>query len=99
MFELFFLFSLSKIVRFFFYILQSEKDGSYYLGQTSNLQDRLKRHNQGRSRYTKNRGPWKLVYQESFTSRSEAVRREQECKRKHSREFIEALINDPENTG
>ena len=80
---------------FFFYILQSEKDDSYYLGQTANLKDRLKRHNQGRSRYTKNRGPWKLVYQEEFTSRSESVRREQECKQKHSREFIEALINHP----
>ena len=76
-----------------FYILQSEKDGSYYLGQTANLEDRLKRHNQGRSRYTRNRGPWKLVYQEEFSSRSEAVRREQQCKKRHSKEFIEKLIN------
>ena len=87
--------SFIRIVSYFFYILQSKKDGGFYLGQTADLEDRLKRHSQGRSRYTKNRGPWILVYKEEFASRSEAVLREQECKKKHSREFVESLINNP----
>jgi len=28
------------------YIMQSLKDGSYYIGSTSNLEDRIERHNQ-----------------------------------------------------
>ena len=66
------------------YILQSAA-GKYYIGQTGNLTERLSRHNSGRSRYTKSRGPWELVYSEAFNTREEAIRREQELKRKHSR--------------
>lgn len=50
----------------------------YYVGQTSNLEDRLKRHNHGRSKYTKSGIPWKLVYKESFETRSEAMKKGKE---------------------
>jgi putative endonuclease len=39
------------------YILKNEKDGSYYIGSTQDLDARLERHNQGRSKYTKAKGP------------------------------------------
>ena len=58
------------------YILQSEKDGKYYIGSTDNIELRLIRHNRGYSRYTKGKGPFKLVYKEEFESRSEAKKRE-----------------------
>ncbi|WP_425593919.1 GIY-YIG nuclease family protein [Marinifilum flexuosum] len=35
------------------YILQSQMDQSYYIGYTSNIENRLTYHNQGRSRYTR----------------------------------------------
>jgi putative endonuclease len=38
---------------YFVYILQSERDGSYYVGHTGNLEGRLRRHNEGRSRDTR----------------------------------------------
>jgi len=34
---------------YFVYILQSQRDGSYYIGHSNNLEYRLKRHNEGRS--------------------------------------------------
>ena len=77
---------------YYIYILQSEVDGSYYIGQTNNLEDRLRRHNEGRSNYTRSKKPWKLVYTEKFNSRKEAVRREVEIKSKKRRFFIEQLI-------
>jgi len=43
------------------YILQSEKDNSVYVGNTGDLTDRFKRHNEGRVPSTKDRLPWKLV--------------------------------------
>jgi putative endonuclease len=79
-------------VIYYIYILQSEVDSSYYIGQTNNLDDRLRRHNEGRSNYTRSKKPWKLVYTEKFDSRKEAVRRETEIKSKKSRAFIEQLI-------
>jgi putative endonuclease len=69
------------------YILESLKDGSYYVGSTNNLEDRLKRHNEGRVAYTKPKRPWELVY-------SSAAKREYEIKKHKSREFIEALIKN-----
>jgi len=77
---------------YFVYILQSERDGSYYIGHTSNLEDRLKRHNEGRSVYTRAKVPWKLVHQEGFDSRSDAMKREREIKAKKVRDYIEHLV-------
>jgi len=74
------------------YTLQSVKDAGYYVGHTNNLEDRLKRHNEGRSGYTCGRGPWKLVYREVFDSRAEAMQREQEIKRKKSKAYIDYLV-------
>ena len=76
------------------YIIQSLEDSSYYIGQTDNLDDRLKRHNQGRSKATKNKRPWKLVYTEEFETRSEAMKREYEIKRKKRKSYIEWLIKN-----
>lgn len=75
------------------YILQSEKDGRYYIGSTDDLGKRLARHNSGYSRYTKNRGPFKLVYKEEFASRSNAKKREYYIKSLKSRPAIEKLIS------
>jgi putative endonuclease len=77
---------------YFVYILQSERDGSYYVGHTADLKRRVQRHNDGRSTYTKAKAPWKLIYQEQFFSRSEASRREREIKGKRNRAYIEQLV-------
>jgi putative endonuclease len=61
---------------YFVYILQSEQDGSFYTGQTADIEDRLRRHNEGRSKYTSLKRPWKLVYFEKFNTRAEASQRE-----------------------
>ena len=65
---------------YFTYILQSETTDSLYIGSTNNIEDRLIRHNGGRNKYTKNRGPWILLFAVSFESRSEAMRLEKELK-------------------
>ena len=67
-------------------------DGTYYIGSTQNLEERLQRHNQGRSKYTKNKRPWELVYYEQFEDRPTAVRRESQIKGRKSKEFIETLV-------
>jgi putative endonuclease len=77
---------------YYVYILQSEEDGSYYIGHTNNLKERLERHNHMRSSYTKAKKPWKLIYQKEFSSRSEASKREHEIKEKKNRAHIEQLV-------
>jgi putative endonuclease len=78
----------------YIYILQSEKDNSFYIGETDNLKERLKFHNKGLQRYTRNKIPWKLVYFEKYPNRREALKREKEIKRKKSKRYIEWLIKN-----
>ena len=77
---------------YFVYILQSEIDESYYVGSCGDLNERLRRHNEGRSLYTKAKRPWKLVYSEEREDRSAAVKREAEIKGKKRTAFIEDLV-------
>ena len=77
---------------FYLYIIQSQKDGSYYVGSTKDLVRRLKRHNEGRSKYTKGRRPWELVYNEEYPDRPTAMKREQEIKRRKDKLFIANLV-------
>jgi putative endonuclease len=76
----------------FVYILQSEKDGSYYKGCTDDLKARLARHNSGRERYTRKKMPWKLAWSTEKGSRSEAVLLESKLKNLRSRSRIEEFI-------
>ncbi|WP_425593781.1 GIY-YIG nuclease family protein [Marinifilum flexuosum] len=77
------------------YILQSQMDQSYYIGYTSNIENRLTYHNQGRSRYTRKKIPWILIYSEKYNSKRDALIREKFLKKQKSRVFIEELISSP----
>ena len=62
------------------YILQSLKTNRYYIGQTSDMDQRLIMHNSGHVKSTKNHRPWKVVYSETFQNRSNACKRELKIK-------------------
>ena len=64
------------------YILRCA-DGSLYTGITTNIQRRTDEHNgigKNGARYTHNRRPVTLVYQETLADRSQASKREIEIK-------------------
>jgi putative endonuclease len=67
-------------------------DGSYYVGTTLDLEQRLHSHNEGRAAmYTALRRPLELVYSEKHESIEAARARERQIKR-WSRSKKEALI-------
>ncbi|HRW98266.1 MAG: GIY-YIG nuclease family protein [Lewinellaceae bacterium] len=78
---------------FYVYIIQSQLDGSFYIGQSADLEKRLTQHNHGETRTTSKKRPWKLVYSESFDSRSEAIKREHFLKKQRNRQFYQRLID------
>ncbi|MBI5778951.1 MAG: GIY-YIG nuclease family protein [Planctomycetes bacterium] len=77
---------------YYVYILRSLKDGSFYVGQAQDLEERLQRHNSGRSRFTRGKKPWVIAYSEEFLTREEAIKREAEIKTKKNREYIKYLL-------
>jgi len=66
---------------YFVYILKSLNDNGYYIGQTQNVDDRIKKHNQGKVRSTKPRAPFVLIKKETFNTRAEAMHRESYLKK------------------
>jgi len=73
------------------HILQCS-DGTFYVGNTDDLTQRLDRHNNGRAaKWTTTRLPVRLVYHERHNDRSDADARERQIK-KWSRSKKEALI-------
>ena len=52
--------------RYFVYIIKSQKDGKVYTGYTTDLQRRIREHNEGESGYTAGRGPWELIWYSAF---------------------------------
>ena len=74
------------------YILQSETTNKFYVGSALNLPSRIVEHQRGHSPYTKNRGPWILVYQEHYLTLAEARQRERQVKSWKSHRSIQELI-------
>lgn len=58
------------------YVLKSKKDARLYTGLTCDLKRRIQEHNGGRSKYTKSRGPFKLIYYEACDNPDDARARE-----------------------
>ena len=77
------------------YILQSEVDKSLYVGHTANIEERLLRHNQGRSQYTKAKRPWIMLYCESYDTRALAMQRERALKSLHRKDLLLKIIATP----
>jgi putative endonuclease len=61
---------------FYVYILYSRKIKQVYVGQTNNLDKRLKEHFDGKNFSTKNKLPLSLIHVEIYQTRSDAMKRE-----------------------
>ena len=74
------------------YILHSLAKDKFYIGYTSNLTERIVRHNQKSKGFTGSTNDWRLVYHEDFISQSEAIKRERQIKSWKSKIKIKELI-------
>ncbi|MFA6603389.1 MAG: GIY-YIG nuclease family protein [Patescibacteria group bacterium] len=76
------------------YVLRSLVDRTLYIGLTSDLARRLKEHNSGYVRWTKNHRPYVMVYSEETPDRPTARKREKWLKSGCGREFVKAFIGN-----
>ena len=81
------------LIMYYTYILKSKRDNSYYIGYTQNLNKRISEHNSGKSKSTKSRRPYELIYRKGYETRSEAVRYERYLKSLKKREYLEKVIS------
>ena len=81
-----------KFMDFIVYILFSENKNRFYIGFTSNLEERVIRHNQKSKGFTGNVNDWKVVYTENYETKEIAHKRELQIKSWKSRIKIQKLI-------
>ena len=80
--------------KYFVYLLKSLKDKKYYIGQTHDIEKRLKEHNDGKVISTKSRRPLILIGYEEHKNQNKARWAEYQYKH-HSdkkKKFIEKLL-------
>lgn len=77
---------------YYTYVLESEIDGNWYTGFTSNLRSRFEKHNAGKVESTKHRKPFKLIYFEACRNKQDAIRREKYLKTHYGKMFIKKRL-------
>jgi putative endonuclease len=77
---------------YFVYILQSLKDHKYYIGSSSDVTARVRFHNAGLQRSTRNRIPFRVVLFEEYETKEEALKREKQIKSWKGGEAFKKLI-------
>ena len=83
-------------MKFYVYIIFSEKFGKYYIGKTENLPQRLIWHNQKEftSSSTRFANDWEIKLKINMDNRTEARKVEKYLKSMKSKKFIQSLVND-----
>lgn len=79
---------------FYVYAIYNSGNEKIYIGQTDNIQRRIKEHNQkvGNHFTAKLNGNWDLIYKEEVNSKKEAIVREKQLKSFKGRESLKQYI-------
>jgi putative endonuclease len=80
-------------MQYFVYILYSSAKNKYYIGYTTNIEQRLIQHNSKHKGFTNTAFDWVLKYKEIFETKQAALSREKQMKSWKSRAMIEKLIS------
>ena len=83
-----------KKLQFCVYILLSLKDHNFYIGYTTNLNQRLTAHISGNSPATAFRRPFTLLFCEYFLSRHDATRREKYFKTTAGKKTLKLMLKE-----
>jgi len=80
---------------YYVYVTRSLKDRNLYIGFSEDLMKRIKSHNDGKVKSTKNRKPFELVYYEASRNINDALHREKYLKTSYGHRYLKnRLKND-----
>jgi putative endonuclease len=80
---------------YFVYVLRSLKNNKRYIGQTSkDVLKRLREHSRGCNKWTRENRPFRLIHEEEFSTRSEAIKRERFLKSGQGRKWLDENIDN-----
>ena len=73
--------------KYYVYVLVSLMDNSWYIGYTSNLDERIIQHNSGRTITTSKKMPWEILYHEVSFNKQDAIATEKYLKSEMGRRY------------
>jgi len=77
------------------YVLYSESFNKIYIGYTSNIEQRIKSHNElAKKGWTIKFRPWKIVLTEFFETKNDAMKREKQLKTAAGRDWIWQFLKE-----
>jgi putative endonuclease len=79
---------------FYVYVLKSQMDGNLYIGYTTNLKNRLQKHQNGEVLSTSPRRPFELIFYEGYKSMEDAKRRERYLKTSKGKSSLRMMLRD-----
>lgn len=82
----------AKVFMIYVYMLKSIQNNWYYIGQTCNLEKRLEAHNNLKTRSTKHKAPFRIIYSKAFTDRRTARDYEKFLKIRSNKERLIKVI-------
>jgi len=77
---------------YYVYVLYSHKLNKKYIGFTNDIKKRISEHNSGKSHFTSKGTPWKLIYLQTFISKTDAMNEERFLKTGKGRERLSLLL-------
>jgi putative endonuclease len=86
--------SLKTLKFYFVYLLESQRDFSFYIGFTENVKLRLDDHNKGYVVSTRLKLPWKLIYFEAYLDKKDALGREKFLKSGSGQKLLLRQLRD-----
>ena len=75
------------------YVLRSKKNNKRYTGYTQKTpEERLRDHNTGSNAWTRQNGPFEIIYTESFDNKKAALKREKYLKTGAGRKLLNKIV-------
>jgi putative endonuclease len=80
-------------MRYFSYVIYSHESGIFYHGYFEDLEKVLEMHNADEIAPTKGKGPWVLLFSESYDNRMRAIRQASFYRSVKGQRFLKKMLN------
>ena len=80
-------------MKFYSYVIYSPAEGTFFYGYFEDLDKVLDMHNSNLIPATKGKGPWTLMYSESFDTRLRAIRQSSFYRSVKGQRFLKNMLN------
>ncbi|MBL7965708.1 MAG: GIY-YIG nuclease family protein [Prolixibacteraceae bacterium] len=80
-------------MKYYSYVIYAPESGSFYYGYFTDLEKALELHNSNQIQITQGKGPWVLLFSESYENRLRAIRQANFYRSVKGQRFLRNVLN------